>query len=85
LTKPDHFEAVCANVLIRVSKEKSIIEIKKDLTKFEENFYEFQKLDFAGLNIIVSNFTAYSIYGLEGHLFMVINPKPSVVKSNQKP
>lgn len=37
------------------------------------------------MNIIVSNFTAYSICGLEGHLFIVINPKPSVVKSNQKP
>jgi hypothetical protein len=33
----------------------------------------------------VSNFVAYSINGLKSHVFLVINPKPSVVKTNQKP
>ena len=32
---------VCDNTLIRITKEKCIIEIKKDLSKFEECFYEF--------------------------------------------
>ena len=54
---------VCNDTLVRVHRDGVHIEVKRDLARFEERFYDFLPLDFAGLPIIVSNFTCYKVPG----------------------
>jgi len=72
---------VCDNTLIRVYRDGVQIEVKRDLSRFEERFYDFIPLDFEGLPIIVSNFTCYKVAGNQSQIFLIINPKPSVVRT----
>jgi hypothetical protein len=75
---------VCDNTLIRVYRDGVQIEVKRDLSRFEERFYDFIPLDFEGLPIIVSNFTCYKVAGNQSQIFLIINPKPSVVRTSIK-
>lgn len=52
---------VCNDTLVRVYRDGCGIEIKKDLSQFEDRFYDFVPLDFPGLPIIVSNFMTYGL------------------------
>jgi hypothetical protein len=58
-----------------------VLEVKRNIERFEERFYDFMPLDFAGLPIIARNFTCYKVPGDLSLIFMVINPKPSVVST----
>ena len=74
MTKAEHYEQICDNTLIRVSKERGRIEIKKDLSRFEDAYYDFQSIDFDGFDISVQNFIPFAIPDTK-LLFLLINPK----------
>ena len=75
---------VCDDTLIRVYVDGVQIEIKKNLERFEEHFYDFLPMDFAGLPIIMSNFTPYRVPGEARKILLLVNPKPSIVKTEIK-
>jgi len=79
LTRPNCFEVVVDNTLIRIFREKCRIEIKQELDRFEDNFYHFAPIDFEELPIIVSSCTAFKIPGTR-QIMLLVTPKPSVVK-----
>ena len=41
LSKLNSLEQVCNGTLIRVLKDQAKIEVKKELSRFEDKFYEF--------------------------------------------
>jgi hypothetical protein len=61
LTKPGCFEMLCDNTLIRVTRDGCQLEIKNNLERFEDSFYDFLPMEFEGLPIIVSSFSAFKI------------------------
>jgi len=83
LTKEQTLEQVCAKTLIRVHKKGVKIEIKKELDRFEDSFYEFQQITFEGIPITVSSFAPYRIPGFKRLIFLVINSKSEIRVSNR--
>jgi len=75
---------VCDNTLIRVYVDGVQIEIKKNLELFEDHFYDFMPMNFAGLPIIMSNFMPYRVPGEASQILLVVNPKPSIIKTEIK-
>ena len=73
IAKLGYIEAVCSNIkeskkakhnsfLVRVKKFGAQIEIKRDLARFEDPFYEFQKVNFPGLEkTTILSFVPYCI------------------------
>jgi hypothetical protein len=50
---------VCGDVLISIKKQGVTIQIKKELLRFEDPFYEFQTVDFPGIPITTRCFSAH--------------------------
>lgn len=82
MSKRNALEQVCNGTLFKVHKDKAVIEIKKELKRFEDRFYEFQKITFSGLDIFVSSFTPFAIPG-SGHKFLLCI-KPEATLLNRK-
>jgi hypothetical protein len=76
---------VCDGTLIKVVKEGALIEIKPELKRFEDRFYEFQSIDFAGLPIFVSVFTPYSIPGTTKKFLLCIKPEATLLNRKVLP
>lgn len=93
LAKQGYLEQVCDNFkctqasgvkqsfLIRMKKVGAGIEIKKDLTRFEDPYYDFQKVNFPGLEITVDMFTPYCVFDRSLILLAI---KPQVALANVK-
>jgi len=75
---------VCDDTLIRVYVDGVQIEIKKNLERFEDHFYDFLPIDFAGLPITMSYFTPYKVPGEARKILLLVNPKTTIVKTEIK-
>ena len=54
-----------------------MIEVKQDLSRFEDTFYDFQTMEFAGLPIIVNSFTPYKMCKTSSLILLCIQPEYS--------
>lgn len=60
------------------------IEIKKDLSRFEDSYYDFIDIDFKGLPITVTSFVGYKIPTRDHLIFMTINPVVDLDQNKKK-
>ena len=93
LTKTGYLEQVCSNekvlnskgikqsYLVRLKKKGLGIEIKRDLARFEDVYYEYQSVDFPGLEVTAESFTPYCVPDKNMILLIV---KPQVALANVK-
>lgn len=82
-------EQVCAGSIIRIIRDQCSIQVKKELSQFEDPFYEYLQIEFAGLPIIVSSFTPYKMPD-EGDnerrlFFCTIKPEQTLLKRKVNP
>lgn len=85
LSRMNSLEQVCNGVLIKVLKDQAKIEIKKELKRFEDTFYEFQSIRFLGLPIFVSSFTPYNIPGESKRFLLCIKPEATLLNRKVLP
>ena len=67
-----------------MSTKGAHIEIKKDLSRFEDSYYDFIPIDYDGLPITVTSFKPYSVPTRSNLLFIVIDPLQDVDKKVRK-
>jgi hypothetical protein len=72
-------------MLFKVVKDQSLIEIKQELKRFEDNFYEFQFIRFKGLPIFVSSFIPYAIPGDGTKFLLCIKPEATLLNRKVMP
>ena len=75
MSKVKTIDLVCNGVIVRIHKEKAVIEVKEDMTRFEDPFYEFQTMEFAGLDIMVKSFIPYVVPDKPHLIFLCIIPE----------
>ena len=78
-------EQVCNGTLIKVEKDKCLIQLKAELKLFEDRFYEFQNIRFSGLPIFVSSFTPYVIPGKSKRFLLLIKPEATLLNRKVLP
>lgn len=69
---------------MRLKKNGSQIEIKRDLSRFEDTYYEFQKVAFAGLPVAVASFTPYCVFESQNLILLDIQPQQLLQKTSNK-
>jgi hypothetical protein len=67
-----------------MSQAGAKLEVKKDLSKFENNYYDFIGVDFEGFPITVTSFTPYVVPGKANWIFILINPMQTISKTSTK-
>lgn len=78
VTKQKHFEQVSNDMVIRMAVHGATIEIKKDLTRFEDSYHDFINIDFEGWpDVTVGSFTPYTIPGRPHLMFITVDPLES--------
>jgi len=83
LTQPYWLETVCENTLIRIYREGGRIEIKRDLTKFEDRFIDFIPIEFKGVQITVSYYTSFKFPG-RNRILLIVNPKYGFIRPTKQ-
>jgi hypothetical protein len=58
-----------------MSQAGAKLEIKKDLTRFEDSYYDFLAVDFEGFPITVTSFASYTVPGKPSWIFITVNPQ----------
>lgn len=85
LSQINCLEQVCAGTLIRVHKDSAKIEIKQELKRFEDRFYEFKAVMFKGLPIFVDSFIPYRIPGIANRFLLCIKPEATLLNRKVLP
>lgn len=67
-------------MVIRLSTAEAKIEIKKDLSRFEDSYYDFISISFDGLPITVASFTPYLVPTRPNLTCLAIDPVQDVNK-----